>query len=273
MLRSFRPWVALYCKFTAVLQGGQKKAPYCGHVAYSAQQPASLGVSPYRGFIRAAERIKVAMTRAKFLHITICDVSILTDKTNFFKWFADSETQVPVMAVKLDQNRYLQPVFDYYQSRNVTSVVRSTSLKDEYEFMDMTEGEQLLLQLKQNNQSRCNNCGSAEHNASSCDQPHRSKCKICKDFNHSKEDCPFATCKRSGMGHQSLIYRALCNLLQIGSGWRTNTHTTQWRYYSSKQTKGLSSLLRKAPLQDLLIQKAWVGLCFKNDRSLSPTLN
>lgn len=29
-------WLALYCKFMAVLQGGHKAAPYCGHIAYSA---------------------------------------------------------------------------------------------------------------------------------------------------------------------------------------------------------------------------------------------
>lgn len=51
------------------------------------------------------------------------------------------------MAVKQDQNKNLQALFDFYQSRKVTRIVRPKDLKDEYEFMDMTEGEQLLLTL------------------------------------------------------------------------------------------------------------------------------
>ncbi len=86
-------WDALYCKFTAVLQGGQKEAQYCGHVAYSAQQSASLDISLGIGFIRAAQQINIAVTRAKSLHITLYDLSTLTDNTKFFNWFEQQDTE------------------------------------------------------------------------------------------------------------------------------------------------------------------------------------
>lgn len=138
-----------------------------------------LVVSAFRttpvGFVRAPERINVAMTRAKYLHITICDLSTLDD-TKFLKWFnqQDPETQANSVAIKQEQNKYLRALFDFYRSHNLTCTVRPEGLIEEYNFIDMTEAEELLTKLKlDEDKSRCKRCGSTEHRASNCQQPQR----------------------------------------------------------------------------------------------------
>jgi len=87
------------------------------------------------------------MVQTRYLHIVLYNVSTLTNNTKFIEWVEqrDLHSQGKALIVKQDENKYLQALFDYYQSHNLTSVVRPTSLKYEYEFVDMTEGEQLLL--------------------------------------------------------------------------------------------------------------------------------
>ncbi len=167
-----------------------------------------LVVSSFRtspvGFVRAPERINVAMTRAKYMQITICDLSALND-TKYLKWFSqqDEETQAASMAVKSEQNKYLQALFDFYQARNVTCLVRPKDLIEEFNFMDMTEAEEALAQMKiEDDKSRCKRCGSIVHRASNCDQPQRLKCKLCRGWDHIKADCDQVVCKRCGKkGH------------------------------------------------------------------------
>lgn len=136
-----------------------------------------LVVSAFRttavGFVRAPGRINVAMTRAKYLHITICDLSALND-TKFLKWVShqDVETRAASMAIKQEQHKYLQALFEFYRSHNLTRLVRPKDLIEEFSFIDMTEAEEVLAQLKpEDDNSRCKTCGSTEHRASNCDQP------------------------------------------------------------------------------------------------------
>lgn len=156
------------------------------------------------GFVRAPERINVAMTRAKYLHITICDLSTLND-AKFLKWVSqqDPETQADAIAIKQEQNKYLKALFDFYESNHLTCLVRPNSFIEEFNFIDMTEAEGVLADLKlEDEKSRCNRCGSTEHRASSCEQPKRPKCKQCGGWDHIKADCEEVVCKRCGeKGH------------------------------------------------------------------------
>lgn len=154
-----------------------------------------LVVSAFRttpvGFVRAPERINVAMTRAKYLHITICDLSALND-TKFLKWVdhQDVETRAASMAIKQEQNKYLRALFDFYPSHKLTCLVRPKGLIEEFNFIDMTEAEEVLAQLKlEHDKSRGKRHGSAEPRASNCDRA-EVVCKRCGEKGHMVAGCP-----------------------------------------------------------------------------------
>lgn len=158
------------------------------------------------GFVKDADRLNVASTRAILFKAVICHRNALAQTAVFRGKLAkeeDPENQAQMLYKDNDMNKHLQGFFDHYKLRHVCYWLSIFGLAEyKKRITDVSEADCQLQELEAiGNQRVYRNCGEPGHIKDACDQPPVPKCKGCRNIGHERQYCtksPCVRCKADG---------------------------------------------------------------------------